>query len=228
VLYWLGRVNLAEKKERLAGSLSGGELRRLSIAMALVGNPKIVFFDEPTTGLDPTARRMIWNIINEAKVGRCIILTTHSMEEAEVLSDTIGIMALGRLRCVGTVLHLKSRFGKGFRVTVSFAEDRRQAVLEFMGSRTSFTESGISIQGQITLEIDPSTCNLGNLCAEIESNKESVGILDWALSQTSMEDVFLNIVKIADQENAAVLPIGLQAAATVAPMPSPSNGDSPV
>jgi ABC-type multidrug transport system ATPase subunit len=86
----LKTVSLGPFKDRLSKGLSGGEKRRLSIAIALVGDPKVVFLDEPTTGLDPEVRRLIWNIINEARAGKTIVLTTHSMEEAEVLCQRIG------------------------------------------------------------------------------------------------------------------------------------------
>jgi len=73
-----------------------------------------------TTGMDPISRRHVWDIIEEAKKGRAIVLTTHSMEEADILSDRIAIMAKGRLRCIGTSIRLKSRFGTGYIATVSF------------------------------------------------------------------------------------------------------------
>lgn len=73
-----------------------------------------------TTGMDPISRRYVWDIIEEAKQGRAIVLTTHSMEEADILSDRIAIMAKGRLRCIGTSLRLKSRFGTGYIATVNF------------------------------------------------------------------------------------------------------------
>jgi ABC-type multidrug transport system ATPase subunit len=88
-------VALLPFRDRLSKGLSGGEKRRLSIAIALIGDPAVVFLDEPTTGLDPEVRRLIWNIIHDAKEGRTIVLTTHSMEEAEVLCQRIGIMAKG-------------------------------------------------------------------------------------------------------------------------------------
>lgn len=75
-----------------------------------------------TTGMDPITRRHVWDIIEGAKKGRAILLTTHSMEEADILSDRIGIMAKGRLRCIGTSIRLKSKFGAGFVANVSFAD----------------------------------------------------------------------------------------------------------
>lgn len=76
-----------------------------------------------TTGMDPITRRHVWDVIEGAKKGRAIILTTHSMEEADILGDRIGIMAKGRLRCIGTSIRLKSRFGTGFIANISFVED---------------------------------------------------------------------------------------------------------
>lgn len=81
-------------------------------------------YNRQTTGMDPITRRHVWDIINEAKKGRAIVLTTHSMEEADILSDRIGIMAKGRLRCIGTSIRLKSRFGTGFIANISFFESK--------------------------------------------------------------------------------------------------------
>ena len=92
---------------RKAGKLSGGWQRRLSIAMALIGEPEILFLDEPTLGLDVIARHELWEVINSLKKKVTIILTTHYMEEAETLSDRIGIMKNGRLLSVGTAEELK-------------------------------------------------------------------------------------------------------------------------
>jgi ABC-type multidrug transport system ATPase subunit len=90
--------------------------RRLSVAMAMIGDPKLIFLDEPTTGMDPVSRRQVWDIIEHAKQNRAIVLTTHSMEEADILGDRVAIMAHGSLRCIGSSLHLKQKFGAGYQV----------------------------------------------------------------------------------------------------------------
>ena len=95
--------------QRKAGKLSGGWQRRVSIAMALISEPQILFLDEPTLGLDVIARHDLWNVIRSLKGKITIILTTHYMEEAEELSDRIGIMKSGRLLAVGTVDELKAK-----------------------------------------------------------------------------------------------------------------------
>lgn len=104
-------LGLGDILKRKAGKLSGGWQRRLSIAMALIGEPEILFLDEPTLGLDVLARSDLWEVIRALKGKITIILTTHYMEEAEALSDEIGIMKDGRLLALGTVQALKERAG---------------------------------------------------------------------------------------------------------------------
>ena len=106
-----GQFNLDEVLKRKAGKLSGGWQRRVSIAMALISEPKILFLDEPTLGLDVIARHDLWDVIRSLKGKITIILTTHYMEEAEELSDRIGIMKSGQLLAVGTVDELNAKAG---------------------------------------------------------------------------------------------------------------------
>lgn len=106
------RLSLDEVMGKKAGKLSGGWQRRLSIAMALISQPKILFLDEPTLGLDVIARSELWEVIRELKGATTVILTTHYMEEAEALSDRIAIMKGGRLLTVGTAGEIKTATGK--------------------------------------------------------------------------------------------------------------------
>ena len=106
------RFSLAEVLDRRAGKLSGGWQRRVSIAMALISEPKILFLDEPTLGLDVIARHELWETIRSLKGKITIVLTTHYMEEAEMLSDRIGIMKNGKLLAVGTAEELKESVGE--------------------------------------------------------------------------------------------------------------------
>jgi len=103
--------DLAEVEQQKAKTLSGGWQRRLSIAMALISAPQVLFLDEPTLGLDVLARRELWSVIKKLKGKVTIILTTHYLEEAEALSDKIGIMAKGELKALGTAPELISRTG---------------------------------------------------------------------------------------------------------------------
>jgi ATP-binding cassette, subfamily A (ABC1), member 3 len=111
-------VDLWQFKDTLATNLSGGSKRKLSVAIALIGNSKLVVLDEPTAGMDLSARRKLWNMLKNYKQGRIIILTTHYMDEADILGDRIGIMNEGELICLGSPLFLKNKFGSGYTLTV--------------------------------------------------------------------------------------------------------------
>ena len=107
----LEHVKLSERAHTAAGSLSGGQKRKLCLGISLMGGSKTIFLDEPTSGMDPHSRRAIWQLLREQREGRTIVLTTHFLDEAEILSDRIAIMAEGRLCCVGSSLFLKAHFG---------------------------------------------------------------------------------------------------------------------
>ena len=112
-------VKLVKFRKYLVRELSGGMRRRLSLGVALIGEPPIVFLDEPTTGLDPKNKREIWDILSHCKENRCMILTTHLMDEAETLCDRIGIILKGKIRCLGSQYKLKVNYGKGFKLCIN-------------------------------------------------------------------------------------------------------------
>lgn len=114
----LQNLELLSHRDKLAMSLSGGMKRKLCVAIALIGDPEVVLLDEPSAGLDPVSRRNLWRVILTTMANRAVILTTHSMEEAEALCRRIGIMVLGQLRCLGSKQHLKNKFGSGFELSV--------------------------------------------------------------------------------------------------------------
>lgn len=102
-----------------ASTLSGGNKRKLSVSMAMVGNPPLVFLDEPSTGVDPQAKRFMWNIISKISTQKkksSVIITTHSMEEAEALCTKMGIMVKGQFKCFGPSSHIKDKFGTGYEI----------------------------------------------------------------------------------------------------------------
>lgn len=102
---------LKAKANTLAKNLSGGQKRKLQLCISLLGDSKLVLLDEPTSGMDPTARRETWDIIKQIKHNKIIILTTHYMDEAENLADRVAIISKGKLQCCGSSLFLKKRFG---------------------------------------------------------------------------------------------------------------------
>jgi ATP-binding cassette subfamily A (ABC1) protein 3 len=109
---------LSFDQSKLSYTLSGGNKRKTSVCMALIGGSRFVILDEPTSGLDLGARRNLWDMLKKYKRDKIIILTTHFMDEADVLGDRVGIMAKGKLLCLGSSLFLKNRFGMGYKLTL--------------------------------------------------------------------------------------------------------------
>ena len=118
-------VGLEIDQDKVVSTLSGGNKRKTSVCVALCGGSKLVMLDEPTAGMDLGARRNLWDMLKSYKKDRIIILTTHYMDEADVLGDRIGIMVQGQLQCIGSSLFLKNRFGVGYRIT--FVKKRRRS-----------------------------------------------------------------------------------------------------
>ena len=117
-------VQLDEKRDARVGKLSGGQKQRLALACAIVGDPDLIFLDEPTTGLDPQSRRQLWDLITEFKRhGRTIILTTHYMDEAEILCDRVAIVDHGKVIALGTPLQLIASLGAEHVVKFALAQD---------------------------------------------------------------------------------------------------------
>ncbi|ORY65682.1 hypothetical protein LY90DRAFT_223782 [Neocallimastix californiae] len=194
-------VGLKDFRDNLVHGLSGGERRRLSIAIALVGNPKLVFLDEPTTGLDPDVRRLIWSILDEVSHDRTIILTTHSMEEAEVLCHRIGIMSHGTLRCCAALLRLKELYGSGFKLSYSNRPENYRELKEFILQHIPEEHKVVrDLASNSIYEFIPPQGLISQLFTLLEENKEKYGIIDWGISQSSLEEVFLSIISEDDAD----------------------------
>ncbi|EFA80182.1 ABC transporter A family protein [Heterostelium album PN500] len=195
-------VMLYDVRERLVKELSGGMKRRLSVAVSITGHSKIVFLDEPSTGLDPKTRRELWSILNRLKQGRCIILTTHSMEEADVLSTRIGIISQGKLQCIGPQQHLKSKFGEGYSLKInihpSHVDDFQPTELIHKFSPDALLIESFS--GSYVYRLPKETL-ISELCAFMLQSKDKYHITEWGIQQTSLEDVFLKIASTDETIN---------------------------
>jgi ABC-type multidrug transport system ATPase subunit len=196
----------------VASQLSGGMKRRLSLGIALVSNPHVIFLDEPSTGLDPETRQSLWTIVSRLKKNRCVVLTTHSMEEADALSQRIGIMANGYLRCLGTPLHLKNKHGKGYQLTVTL-EDGDSATLKERRSafevlvKTEVSAGAIiqeAFKGDRVLSflLPKEGLQIGRVFDAVhESKLKQYSITEWSIAQTSLNEVFLRIVEQAEKQS---------------------------
>jgi len=191
-------VDLGHAKHRRIVRLSGGMKRRVSLAISLIGEPKVVFLDEPTTGLDPETKRAMWTLVDMAKLGRAIVLTTHSMEEADALCGRIGIMAYGRMRCLGSSLHLKDKFGEGYKIVVTYTQGSSASAGKFVSEAVPGCRLIGDFNNTATFMIPNGAAMLSEVFVKMKSGPEGAGIIDWALRQTSMEEVFLRIAHASE------------------------------
>mmetsp|Transcript_42799 Transcript_42799/g.30866 ORF Transcript_42799/g.30866 Transcript_42799/m.30866 type:complete len:133 (+) Transcript_42799:1352-1750(+) len=132
--------------------MSGGMKRKLSVGIAMCGNSKFVLLDEPTAGMDLSARRGLWEMLRSYRTGRIIILTTHYMDEADILGDRIGIMTAGQLVCLGPSLFLKQRYGVGYNLTlVKKSKEDNSQVMDYIREHLGDVEKLSEISNEITV-----------------------------------------------------------------------------
>jgi len=193
--YVLTQVGLEKFMDMQVKNLSGGMKRRLSVAVSLVGSPKIIFLDEPSTGLDPDNRRQLWNVLLHVKKNKCLILTSHSMEEADILCTRIGIVSKGNLKCLGSNVRLKNKFGEGYSLNLNFEPEDEGHITEFVNRILPHAKMEESFAGNCTYHIPSSGFLMSELLEEMISHKDTAKIQDWGVTQTTLEDVFLNIVR---------------------------------
>ena len=191
----LNEVGLYDVRHRIVNKLSGGMKRRLSVAIALLGNIKIIMLDEPTAGLDPRNRLEIWSIIERIKQNRVVVLTTHSMLEASTLADKIAVMAVGRLRAVGSPQHLVQRFGKGHQINLITKLSKNEEVKTLMGELLPDAELHIDTGSRLTYSLASSKSRqIPDFCKYMEKENKVIGLIDdWGISQTTLEQVFLTL-----------------------------------
>jgi ABC-2 type transport system ATP-binding protein len=184
-------VHLEEKRDARIVSLSGGQKQRLALACALVGDPDLLFLDEPTTGLDPQARRQVWDLIAEFKSsGRTIVLTTHYMEEAERLCDRVAIVDHGKVIGLGTPAQLVASIGINHLVEFSAgdhgAELDLQALERLDGVRTVHTvNGGVTIQASELHRVLPALVE--------ELRQQQIPISELRTHSATLEDVFVSL-----------------------------------
>nr|XP_031536281.1 retinal-specific phospholipid-transporting ATPase ABCA4 isoform X1 [Vicugna pacos] len=193
-------LGLSLYADRLAGTYSGGNKRKLSTAIALIGCPPLVLLDEPTTGMDPQARRMLWNtIMSIIREGRAVVLTSHSMEECEALCTRLAIMVKGAFQCLGTIQHLKYKFGDGYIVTMK-VKCPKDDVLPDLGPVERFFQGSFpgSVQRERhynMLQFQVSSSSLARIFRLLVSHKDSLLIEEYSVTQTTLDQVFVNFAK---------------------------------
>ena len=224
----LAAAGLARDADRLAGTLSGGQRRRLSLAIAFIGEPSVVLLDEPTAGMDPLARRHAWDVIRkmagrrggappaaEKKAPVSVLLTTHFMDEADALSDRVAVMHSGKLACAGSPLFIKASFGGGYVLRLRVRRDadfgaiesvvRRACVetapLSFADGTDARAEVGSRVATAVATFALPSSARASfpALLEALEGARgEAIGVLECGVGCATLEDAFLNVADRAD------------------------------
>ena len=199
------RLGLQDHKNKLARKLSGGTQRKLSLAIALVANPGVLLLDEPSSGMDVAAKRALWATLNAISSGRVLLITTHSMEEADALCDRAGIMAR-RLLALGSVEELRARHGNAAYVHLVHKdapytnEQDMDRIKTWVRETFPDTETAIekrTFGGQMRFSVPQGTTQgvtMGRLFAAVERDKAELGVVDYSIGQGTLDQVFLNVV----------------------------------
>ncbi|XP_073329250.1 uncharacterized protein abca12 [Pagrus major] len=195
VKYLLKRLELRYHSNIITDGYSCGTRRKLSTALALIGHPQILLLDEPSSGMDPRTKRHLWKIISEEVKGKCaVVLTSHSMEECEALCSRLAIMVKGQFCCLGSLQHIKNRFGSGFTVKMYLAEAScdTEAITGFMQRRFPSTYLKDQHSTMVEYHVPVAPGGVADIFDQLESNKNALQIKHFSVSQTTLDEVFIN------------------------------------
>eukprot|EP00760_Papus_ankaliazontas_P036329 PhM_4_TR8289/c4_g1_i1/m.92591/K05643/ABCA3; ATP-binding cassette, subfamily A (ABC1), member 3 len=197
--YFIHGVDLDEQADMLAGNLSGGQKRKLSVAIAFIGLGRVVLLDEPTAGMDVQARRSTWELIQALTPGRTIILTTHFMDEADILGKNISIMSKGQLHCSGSSLFLKSRLGVGYTLHVGLVEGEADVaqlttkIKEHIPEATMLSHVSVSASYRLPMG---TIGQFPSLFRWLEAEGARSGAESFGINVTTLEEVFIRIAMV--------------------------------
>ncbi|EYC40207.1 hypothetical protein Y032_0625g804 [Ancylostoma ceylanicum] len=198
------KLKMENIRGRMAGKLSGGEKRKLCVAMAFIGGSRLVMLDEPTAGMDPQSRRNVEVLVEKEKTQRCLLLTTHYMDEAEAMGDFVYIMQLGHSICSGTPLFLKKKFASEYIFNIALDVKRKgnetfiieKLVKSFVPDSKMSDVNGRQLCFKLPKEAQKS---FGDLFQALEEKKQELFIDSFGVSITSLEDVFLKVGKLTEK-----------------------------
>ncbi|KAL5259612.1 hypothetical protein ACHWQZ_G009905 [Mnemiopsis leidyi] len=187
--------NLEDHADKECRSYSGGNKRKLSTGIAIIGSPPLIFLDEPTAGMDPTARRFLWDVLSYLRAAGCsIVLTSHSMEECEALCTRIVIMVNGACRCLGSIQELKNTYSQGYTVNILVEPENQSEVVKFVEEQFQGAVLKESYPGYLMFSLG-TNYRWSYIFEVMETNKANLKLNDYSVSQTSLEQVFLNFAK---------------------------------
>lgn len=193
-------VDLTSHSSKVPHQLSGGMKRKLCLAIALVGGSEILILDEPSSGLDADARRVMWDILKKVRKCRTVLITTHDMEEADVLGDRIIIIHSGRIVCSGSSFSLKNAFGTGHVLTMcksDFQSDATDCIIKKYFPHATIKSNLENQISYVLKDDDARRLLLVDFFNELESKHEELGIYSFGVSSSSLNDVFLKVNQLS-------------------------------
>ncbi|XP_043274650.1 ABC transporter A family member 1-like isoform X2 [Venturia canescens] len=199
-------IDLTEKANTFAKYLSGGQKRKLSVGIAIIGDPKIIILDEPTAGVDPYSRRQMWSFLQSRRHGKVILLTTHFMDEADILADRKAVISKGKLRCCGSSLFLKNKFGIGYHLTLVLEGNGRiHAITRLVTSHVAKAEKARRHGRELSFILPHNSVEsfaplFSAIEHEIKTRTSRLGISSYGVSMTTLEEVFLHLEKDDETE----------------------------
>ncbi|EAY01224.1 ABC transporter family protein [Trichomonas vaginalis G3] len=189
--FFCDNLQLKEMLPNRAGDLSGGQKRKLCIAMSLLGNPPIIMMDEPTAGVDVQARQLIWKSISNLKNSTCII-TTHALEEAEAVSSRIFVVSKGKIPFIGTSTELRSKFKCGYNISFVCEKSRMDDIFEEI---KKFAPDAVMNEEKENSVMVPVTSKISDLLIYLDDNDEKLGIERYTFTIEQLEDTLLRIIE---------------------------------
>uniref|UniRef100_A0A673U4Q7 ABC transporter domain-containing protein n=1 Tax=Suricata suricatta TaxID=37032 RepID=A0A673U4Q7_SURSU len=193
---WLNSMQLELHADKLISTYSGGTKRRLSTAIALMGNTSVILLDEPSTGMDPGARRLLWNAVTWTRErGKAVIITSHRMEECDAFCTRLAIMVQGKFVCLGSPQHLKNKFGNIYILKIKVKTDTQEDKLNDLKFFITLTFPGSVLKNEnqeiLNYYIPRKDNSWGKVFGILEEAKEQFNLEDYAISQITLEQVFL-------------------------------------
>ena len=189
-------VGLTEKTHVCSSKLSGGMKRKLSVAIAMLGGSRVVLLDEPTSGMDPWSRRFTWRVIKSNRQGRIIVLTTHFMDEADLLGDRIAIMSQGKLICNGSSLFLKNHYGVGYSLVVVKKSSTvpSKPIVDVVRQHVRPASAPTEAAGEISFRLPlKESSKFESLLTALQDRAAELGVNDIGLGVTTLEEVFTRV-----------------------------------
>uniref|UniRef100_A0A8C7V6D6 Cholesterol transporter ABCA5 n=1 Tax=Oncorhynchus mykiss TaxID=8022 RepID=A0A8C7V6D6_ONCMY len=196
-------LDLEKIMDAQAKNLSGGQKRKLSVGIAILGDPKILLLDEPTAGMDPCSRHQVWSLLKSRRAGRVTVLSTHYMDEADILADRKAVISQGQLKCVGSSLYLKTKCGVGYHLRMSIGgRCEVDGVTSLVKHHVPKAQLSRQQEAELTFTLPfESMDTFSGLFSELDCRPD-LGIINYGVSMTTLEDVFLRLEAEAEVDQA--------------------------